>query len=84
MLEHSPYIAVYSCPDHDAPEPDGPERAPGRWYTEGGLAPGEGGEAVGAVEGAEEGFSAGFYECGERDGELSHAQPACAAIPVAC
>jgi len=53
------------------------------WDTEGMFAPGESGQAVGAIEGAEEGFGARFHDSGEGDSEFSYAQPAGATVPVA-
>ena len=78
MLEQCPYVAISCCPACYAGEEDEPECSPSVWDGE----DAEGCEAVGAVEGAEKGFGAWFYERGEGDGEFSDAEPARAAVEV--
>lgn len=78
MLEQCPYVAISDCPAYHTSEENEPERSPSLWDGENA----ESCEAVGAVEGAEKGFGAWFYERGEGDGELSDAEPARAAVEV--
>ena len=78
MLEQRPYVAISCCPAYYTGEKDEPECSPSIWDGENA----EGCEAVGTVEGAEKGFGAWFYECGEGDGEFSDAEPAGAAVEV--
>ena len=78
MLEQRPYVAIGCCPTHHTSQKDEPECGPIVWHGENA----EGCEAVGAVEGAEKGFGAWFYERGEGDGKFSDAEPAGAAVEV--
>ena len=78
MLKQCPHIPISCSPACHTSEKDKPECSPSVWNGENA----EGGEAVGAVEGAEEGFGAWFYEGGECDGEFSDAEPAGAAVEV--
>lgn len=78
MLEQCPYVAISCGPACHASEKDEPECSPSVWDGE----DAKGCEAVGAVEGAEKGFGAWFYERGEGDGEFSDAEPARAAVEV--
>ncbi len=78
MLEQGPYVAISRCPAYYTGEKDEPECGPVVWDGENA----ERCEAVGAVEGAENGFGAWFYERGEGDGEFSDAEPAGAAVEV--
>ena len=77
MLQHAPHVAVDGRPQDDAREVECEERGPG-------VGEAEGGEAPGAVGGAEEGFGAGLHERGEGDGEFAHAEPAGTAVDVGC
>ena len=78
MLKQRPYVTIGCSPACYTSEKEEPERSPSVWDGENA----EGCEAVGAIEGAKEGFGAWFYEGGECDGEFPDAEPAGAAVEV--
>lgn len=82
MLQQRPEISIRNRPYTDAEGEECPEGGPGLRDCQHAVAPGEGGETVSAVEGAEEAFGSGLNEGGGRDCEFPDAEPAGAAVDV--